>query len=125
MQRISSGERHREDIVQRALDGRRMDYITEMLGRVDGEADIAQRTLHGAEMANRTNKPNRTFSRLCSVCSSSAPHQTEPNNTLVRFVFGRISNIDVLVRFCSSQTRTEQCLCSVRVRQVRTTLCTA
>ena len=55
----------------------------------------------GSEMANRTNKQNRTFSRSCSVCSSSAPHRTEPNNTLVRFVFGRISNIDNLVRFCS------------------------
>ena len=51
------------------------------------------------EMANRTNKPNRTFSRSCSVCSSSAPHRTEPNSVLVRFVFGRFSNIDVLVRF--------------------------
>src|SRR5204863_9460746 len=50
-------------------------------------------------MANRTNKQNRTFSRTCSVCSSSAPHRTEPNNTLVRFVFGRISNIDTHVRF--------------------------
>src|SRR5436190_4824146 len=40
-------------------------------------------------MANRTNKQNRTFSRTCSVCSSSAPHRTEPNNTLVRFVFSR------------------------------------
>src|SRR5436190_1648519 len=72
-------------------------------------------------MANRTNKQNRTFSRSCSVCSSSAPHRTEPNNTLVRFVFGRISNIDNLVRFCSNRTRTEQYPCSVRVRQVRTT----
>ena len=72
-------------------------------------------------MANRTNKQNRTFSRTCSVCSSSAPHRTEPNNTLVRFVFGRISNIDTRVRFCSTRTRTEQYFCSVRVRQVRTT----
>src|SRR5437667_7365735 len=72
-------------------------------------------------MANRTNKQNRTFSRTCSVCSSSAPHRTEPNNTLVRFVFGRISNIDTRVRFCSTRTRTEQYPCSVRVRQVRTT----
>src|SRR5437667_2008543 len=40
-------------------------------------------------MANRTNKQNRTFLRTCSVCSSSAPHRTEPNNTLVRFVFSR------------------------------------
>ena len=38
-------------------------------------------------MANRTNKQNRTFSRTCSVCLSSVPHRTEPNNTLVRFVF--------------------------------------
>src|SRR5438552_1649935 len=73
------------------------------------------------EMANRTNKQNRTFSRTCSVCSSSAPHRTELNNTLVQFVFGRISNIDTRVRFCSTQTRTEQYPCSVRVRQVRTT----
>ena len=72
-------------------------------------------------MANRTNKQNRTFSRTCSVCSSSAPHRTEPNNTLVRFVFGRISNIDTRVRFCSTRTRTEQYPCLVRVRQVRTT----
>ena len=72
-------------------------------------------------MANRTNKQNRTFSRTCSVCSNSAPHRTEQNNTLVRFVFGRISNIDTRVRFCSTRTRTEQYPCSVRVRQVRTT----
>jgi hypothetical protein len=50
-------------------------------------------------MANRTNKQNRTFSRSYSVCSSSAPHRTEPNNTLIRLVFGRVSNIDILVRF--------------------------
>jgi hypothetical protein len=73
-----------------------------------------------SEMANRANKPNRTFSRSCSVCSSSAPHRTEPNSVLVRFVFGRFSNIDILVRFCSNRTRTEQYLCSVRVLQVRT-----
>ena len=73
-----------------------------------------------AEMANRTNKPNRIFSRPCSVCSSSAPLRTEPNNALVRFVFGRFSNINTLVRFCSNRTRTEQYLCSVRVLQVRT-----
>ena len=76
-----------------------------------------------AEMANRTNKPNRTFWRSCSVCSSSAPLRTEPNNALVRFVFGRLSNIDTLVRFCSDRTRTEQYLCSVRVLQVRTRPC--
>src|SRR5271169_1182819 len=74
-----------------------------------------------SEMANRTNitEPNRT--RPCSVCSSSAPHRTEPNSVLVRFVFGGFSNIDILVRFCSNRTRTEQYLCSVRVLQVRTT----
>ena len=70
-------------------------------------------------MANRTNKQNRTFSKSCSVCSSSAPHRTEPNSTLVRFVFVRVSNIEPLVRFCSNRTRTEQYPCSVRVRQVR------
>ena len=72
-------------------------------------------------MANRTNKQNRTLSRSCLVCSSSAPQRTEPNNTFVRFVFGRISNIDNFVRFCSNQTRPEQYPCSARVRQVRTT----
>jgi len=72
------------------------------------------------EMANRTNKQNRTFSRSCSVCSSSAPHRTEPNSTFVQFVFVRVSNIGSHVRFCSNRTRTEQHPCSVRVRQVRT-----
>src|SRR5438876_97249 len=53
------------------------------------------------EMANRTNKQNRTFSRTCSVCSCSAGFRTlipmfgsvrlelEPNSTLVWFVFGK------------------------------------
>jgi hypothetical protein len=45
------------------------------------------------EMANRTNKPNRTFSRSCSVCLSSTPHRTEPNSVLVQFVFSRFSNM--------------------------------
>ena len=66
-------------------------------GDCTGVKEVYSRSV--SEMANRTNKPNRTFSRSCSVCSSSAPHRTEPNNILVRFVFGSISNIDVLVRF--------------------------
>jgi len=52
MQRVSSTERHREDIVQTALDGRCTDYITGMLGKVDCEADVAQRTLHGGPDRN-------------------------------------------------------------------------
>jgi len=52
-----------------------------------------------AEMANQTNKQNRTFSRSCSVCSGLAPHRTELNSTLVQFVFATVSNIDPLVWF--------------------------
>ena len=63
------------------------------------------------EMANRTNKPNRTFSRSCSVCSGSAPHRTEPNSTLVRFCSSGFRTLIAFVRFCSNRTRTEQYSC--------------
>src|SRR5436305_4469311 len=62
-------------------------------------------------MANRTNKPNRTFSRSCSVCSGSAPHRTEPNSTLVRFGSSGFRTLITFVRFCSNRTRTEQYSC--------------
>ena len=53
-----------------------------------------------AEMANRTNRTEPNRDGPCSVCSSSAPHRTEPNTTPVRFVFGKF---DFLVIMPSSR----------------------
>ena len=42
----SQAESAIERTLYRALDGRCIDYITGMLGRVNCETDVAQRTLH-------------------------------------------------------------------------------
>ena len=52
-------------------------------------------------MANRTNKQNSEV--------QFGLHRTEPNNTLVRFMFGGISNINNLVRFCSCSASSTYC----------------